>query len=121
MGFTRKPMGFHIDYVNGVEVSVAFAYNTYCSNYDNREADPFYNEKAAKCLSCGNAEIAVIYNRKLITAYCPACERCHDVVGYQTPDQALAIMVWAAGLTIEDLTTIQEKEAARVATKEEDI
>ena len=79
--------GFQITFANGYTVSVQFGYGNYC---DNR-----YGNDGAKS---ANAEVAAFKSHG--GEWVKLGEH-DDVIGYQTPDQVLAIMARIAALPQE--------------------
>ena len=84
--------GFHMTFPNGVTVSVQFGSGNYCDNRWKFAEEFTKNE----ILGCPNAEVAV-WDRDgnwILREYNP--ELSDDVDGWQTPEQVLALLNWAA-------------------------
>ena len=99
--------GFHIQFENGVVVSVQFGYGNYCANRDNlkyanenrtlvnKQGERFYQDTYSP-----NAEVAIWDSLdsgyKWITKECPyISNKDDDVEGWITPDEIPEILTWA--------------------------
>ena len=81
--------GFHITFANGVTVSVQFGGGNYCNNYNVSVMAPTSESN--------NAEVAVFkksYGGWLTLEFDP--EAGDDVLGYQSPEDVLRLLNWAA-------------------------
>jgi len=98
-GFTScANKGFHINFPNGVSVSVQFGSVNYCDNR-NTPKPPLeqYN------YSCPNAEVLISYNDNHITQHSPIKDPYDVVTGFCTPTDVLTALNWAASRTPKQL------------------
>lgn len=87
---TTSGNGFHITLANGCTVSVQWGLTSYCEGRDLRA--PY--EKDLPARECATAEVAAWRaNGKWINL-----SEGNDVIGWQTPNQVLAIMTMVATL-----------------------
>ena len=80
--------GFHMTFANGYTVSVQFGRDNYCENRYGNDGD-----------KSPNAEIAAWSS---LSGKCVELGDNDAVIGWQTPDQVLAIMARIANLPKED-------------------
>ena len=91
-GFSKGPMGFHIDFENGWTVSVQFGIGNYCGNRDNK-GNPF--KDIPDFLECNTAEIAAWRTdstgrgKGMSTKEWYTFEHGDQVDGWQTPAKVL--------------------------------
>jgi len=87
-GFTKGPMGFHIDLENGWTVSVQFGIGNYCSNRSNI-GNPF--KDIPEFIECPNAEIAAwaTDTRGIGTTDWYLFEDGEQVKGWQNPTKVI--------------------------------
>lgn len=90
--------GFHITFTNGVTVSVQFGGGLHCDNYDI----PVGAEHCMDKLISPNAEVAVFNGKVWLTKQYPkkedddTLEYPSDTLGYQSPEDVLRLLNWAA-------------------------
>ncbi len=80
--------GFHMTFANGYTVSVQFGHGNYCTNRYGNDGDKSANAEVAAWSAYVGERVKLGEN--------------HDVVGWQTPDQVLAIMTRIANLPKEN-------------------
>ena len=80
--------GFKMLFANGYTVSVQFRYGNYCDNRHGKNGADSANAEVAAFKSYGGEWVKLGENT--------------DEIGYQTPDQVLAIMAMIAALPKED-------------------
>lgn len=86
--------GFHMEFENGITVSVQFGYGNYCDNYDS--IGDMGNEKEVQIQS-NTAEVAIWdNNNKWITSEAPHSIAEDDVIGRLTTQEVLDILNWAS-------------------------
>jgi hypothetical protein len=80
--------GFHMTFANGYTISVQFGEGNYCTNRYGNDGDKSANAEVAAWSDCGGEWVKLGEN--------------DDVIGWQTPDQVLAIMTRIANLPRKD-------------------
>ena len=80
--------GFQITFANGYTVSVQFGHGNYCDNRYGKDGAGSANAEVAAFKTYGGEWVKLSDH--------------DDVIGYQTPDQVLAIMAMIATLPKED-------------------
>lgn len=95
--------GFHITFDNGLTASVQWGAGNYCDN-DFPEDMDFSCTKDAKS---STAEVAVLYNGKLINAHIFAseeyCNGCDDVIGWLTPENVVDFLCHVKDATEKEI------------------
>ena len=85
---TTNNKGFQITFANGYTVSVQFGYGNHCDNRYSKDAAASANAEVAAFNSHGGDWVKLGEH--------------DDVIGWQTPDQVLAIMAMIATLPKEE-------------------
>lgn len=95
--------GFHITFDNGLTASVQWGAGNYCDNHFPEDMD-FSCTKDAKS---STAEVAVLYNGKLIDAHIFAseeyCNGCDDVIGWLTPENVVDFLCHVKDATEKEI------------------
>ena len=81
--------GFHMTFANGYTVSVQFGRENYCANRDGKDGGKSPNAEVAAWKTHGLGEWVKLGEND-------------EVIGWQTPDQVLAIMTRIANLPGKD-------------------
>ncbi len=92
--------GFHIEFENGVTVSVQFGYGSYCNPVKDFHCSNIHligTEKDEKVHESYTAEVAIWEKGgEWITKECPVFKTSDEVKGWLSPKEVLETLNWAS-------------------------
>jgi hypothetical protein len=90
--------GFQITFPNKVTVSVQFGPRNYCDNYNS----PLWSIQPLERLDSNTAEVVIFHKGHKDWLTKEYLDEGDDVLGYQTPDDVLKILNWAANYKVKE-------------------
>lgn len=101
-----RNQGFQMKLANGFVVSIQFGPMNYCENRDFFKMAPVLDARGH--VSCSNAETAVMDPNGHFVS--PPWDTNDQVQGWQSPEEVVRLITWAASLTFSGLTVVPNSD-----------